>query len=181
MQIQIKTIKTACKRKFNYCENVILVVAILLPLVLITFYPNHLVFAQNEKQTQTSQDVLICQMSKYIESPTGPNTQQVTNICSHQNSIGYDQSLSELCFMFSGKSIDIINSYCDKVKPTKVSTSVMNEAPLSVNEKSTSDLEELAPIIENDQKSDNQNNTDNGLKVTIFDGVAKFFSGVFNP
>ncbi len=86
--------------------------------------------------------------------------QQVSNICNYQNSIGYNQSLSELCFISSGKGIDIINAYCDKVIPTKVSTPAVNEI---------------------DQTLNSQNNTDNGLRVTIFDGISKFFSGVFNP
>lgn len=181
MQIQIKTIKIAYKRKYTDYKNIILTAVILLPLLLINFYPSHTVFGQNEKQPLTTKDILICQVTEYIQSPVGSNTQQATNICNHQNSIGYNQSLSELCFIFSGEDIDIINAYCNKAMPTKGSTTIMSETPISTDQASISEPKELAPVIENDQKSGNQDNTDNGLKVTIFDGVSKFFSGVFNP
>jgi hypothetical protein len=145
-----------------------LVFLILLPLISFTFYSSPMVLGQAEQQNDTPKDILICQLIEYIESLIGSSMQQVSNICNYQNSIGYNQSLSELCFISSGKGIDIINAYCDKVIPTKVSTP-------AVNETSTPAVNEI------DQTLNSQNNTDNGSRVTIFDGVSKFFSGVFNP
>jgi hypothetical protein len=173
MQIQIKAIEFAYKRKSFGCGNMMSVAFILLPLLLFSFYSNPMVFSQDETQSHSPKDILICQISEYIESPIGSNTQQAANICSYQNSIGYNQSLSELCFIFSGKGIDVINSYCDKNIPTETSTP-MKETSTPMKETST-------PMKETNRTLNNQNNTNNELKVTIFDGVSKFFTGIFNP
>lgn len=65
---------------------------------------------------------MICQLEEYIV-PIGSSMQQVYAIYSYQNSIGYNQSIAELCFIFSGKNIDIINTFCDKANPNQSLTS----------------------------------------------------------
>lgn len=103
---------------------------------------------------------------EYLDSPIGSDTQQVSNICGYQNSIGYNQSITELCFIFSGKSVDIIHAFCEKALPDQMPTSA---APAP------------APAVNGPNNTlDNQNNIDDGSRLTIFDRVSNFFSNMFN-
>ena len=158
--------KTAYFRKSRDCKNVMLSTLILLPILSLAFYSSPVVLAQENQQNYTSKDILICEIREYIQSPIGSDMQQVSNICSYQDLIGYNQSLAELCFIFSGKGIDIINAFCDKQILTKVSTPVVNETS--------------TPVVNETSDTTNNQNTDNGLRVTIFDGISNFFSDAFN-
>jgi hypothetical protein len=201
MQKSTYIIKTAHCRKAMDCKNMMLLTLILLPLVLPTFYPNPLVLGQ-EKEQKYSSNILICQMAEYIESPIGPNMHQVANICSYQNSIGYNQSLAELCFIFSGKSIDLINAFCNKAisKPMSTPTAiVVNETStptaIVVNETTTPTAivnetttptaivnETTTPTAVNQPNDivNSQSNMDDESRLTIFDGISNFFSNAFN-
>jgi hypothetical protein len=58
----------------------------------------------------------------------------------------------------------------------ETSTPAVNETSTpAVNETSTPAVNEI------DQTLNSQNNTDTGLRITIFDGISKFFSGGSNP
>ncbi|VFJ13627.1 protein of unknown function [Candidatus Nitrosocosmicus franklandus] len=156
----------------------------MLPLMLFALYPSPIVLGQEKQQNyNTSNDILICQVMDYIESPIGSNMQQVSNICSYQNSIGHNQSIAELCFIFSAKGIDIINTFCDETIANETSTPVTNETSTPVtNETSTPVTNETSTPVTNEINDtlNSQNNTDNGLRVTIFDGISNFFSNAFN-
>lgn len=140
---------------------------ILLPLVSFNFYSTSFVIGQETQKNYSYKDILICQVMKYLDLPIGSNTQQVSNICSYHNSIGYNQSIAELCFIFSGKSIDIVGAFCEKALSDQMPFSPAPTTAAAVNE--TNDI------------LDNQNNIiDDGSRLTIFDGVSKFFSNMFN-
>ena len=128
MQKSTRITKITSSRKSIDYKNTMLLTFILLPLISFTFYSSPMVLGQDKEQNNTSKDILICQISEYIESPIGSNMHQVSNICSYQNSIGYNQSLSELCFIYSGKSIDIVNAFCNKAISNQVTTpAVVND------------------------------------------------------
>ena len=114
MQESNKPIKIADGGKVKDIKNIMVLTLIILPLMSFTFYTIPIVIGQEKQPYNTPKDILICQMAQYMESPNGSNIQQVDNICSYQSSIGYNQSISELCYIFSGRSIDIINAFCDK-------------------------------------------------------------------
>ncbi|MGD9672573.1 MAG: hypothetical protein AB7U98_03720 [Candidatus Nitrosocosmicus sp.] len=237
MQKSTKTIKTIYSDKSLYCKNLLYFAFILFPLASFTFYSSSIVIGQETQENYAYKDILICQVMEYLDSPIGSDTQQVSNICSYQNSIGYNQSITELCFIFSGKSIDIIHAFCEKALPDQMPTSpapapapapavnetstspapavnetstspapAVNETSTSpapaVNETSTSPAPAVnetstspAPAVNETSTSpapapavnepnntlDNQNNIDDGSRLTIFEGVSNFFSNMFNP
>jgi len=186
-------IKNIYSKKAIGCKNMMFLTLVLLPIVSFTFYPNHMVIGQEKQENYASKNNLICQLEEYIKAPIGSNMQQVFNICSYQKSIGYNQSIAELCFIFSGNSIDIINAYCDKVSPNQTSTPPVAAptataptatAPTATAPTATAPTATAptSPVVnENNATLNSQNNVDDGSKLTIFDGITKFFSGAFNP
>jgi hypothetical protein len=175
MQGLNQALKIESSRKVIYCKNIVLLTLTILPLISFTFYPSPIALGQEKLQNSISNEILICQVMEYIESPIGSNMQQVSNICSYQDSIGHNQSKAELCFIFSGNNIDIINAFCDKAILNQVSI-----PPTAVNETSTLSPPPTA-VNETNETLNSQSTTDNGLRVTIFDGVSNFFSDIFNP
>lgn len=139
-------------------KNIISLILILFSLISITFYSSPMVLAQEEQQNYTSEDILICQVINENKSSVGSKFHQALNICNYQKSIGSNQALAELCYIFSDKSIDEIVTFCEKV-PNQMSPS----------------------INETKETSNSQNNTNNPGSFTLFDGVSKFFSNLFNP
>lgn len=146
----------------------------MLPLTSLIIYPNSTVLGQGEQHKYASKDILICQLLEYMKAPIGSNLHQVLNICNQQNSIGHNQTLAELCYIFSSNSTDIINAFCDKEISNLVPTP-SNNSSIIVDEIS------IPPLKQTNDITINQSKMDNELRVTIFDGISNFFANVFKP
>lgn len=140
-------------------SNKTLVLLVLLPLILLSFYSNPLVQGQDQQQGSVSENSSICQAIEDNKTSIGSEFYQAVNICNNQNSIGSSQALTELCYIFSDNRVSDLSAFCDQ--------NILKQLPVSTNNTKA--------------ELNDKNNMGNQGSFTLFDGVTKFFSNIFHP